>query len=212
MNSLVVFLSVVALVAGKPSGLLYGGAVAYSAPAVLAPAGIAPAIIPPAVYSAPAITTLPAAVSSQSRIDIKSTPAIASTLISSPLAYGDYSTHLYAGAVAPAYLKAAYVAPAVTSYAAIPAATAIAAPAAPVAPAVPEDTPEVVAARAAHLEAKALAEHSIQKRSAPFGHLATPLITSYAAAPIVHAAPLAYSAPVAYSTPLITKTYGGYAF
>ncbi|CAH0584225.1 unnamed protein product [Chrysodeixis includens] len=210
MNSLVVFLSVVALVAGKPSGLLYGGAVAYSAPAVLAPAGIAPAIIPPAVYSAPAITTLPAAVSSQSRIDIKSTPAITSTLISAPLAYGDYSTHLYAGAVAPAYLKAAYVAPAVTSYAAIPAATAIAAPAA--APAVPEDTPEVVAARAAHFEAKALAEHSIQKRSAPFSHLATPLITSYAAAPIVHAAPLAYSAPVAYSTPLITKAYGGYAF
>ncbi|XP_026731228.1 cuticle protein 38-like [Trichoplusia ni] len=213
MNSLVVFLSVVALVAGKPSGLLHGGAVAYSAPAVLATAGIAPAIVSPTVYSAPAIAAIaPAAVSSQSRIDIKSTPAITSTVVSAPIAYGAYSAPVYASAVAPAYLKTAFAAPALASYAAIPAAAAIAAPAAPT---VPLDTPEVAAARAAHFEAKALAEHSIHKRSAPYNHLATPLITSYAAAqvvPALHAAPLAYSAPIAYSTPLITKTYGGLAW
>ncbi|XP_026731237.1 cuticle protein 16.5-like [Trichoplusia ni] len=210
MNSLVVFLSVVALVAGKPSGLLHGGAVAYSAPAVLATAGIAPAIVSPTVYSAPAIAAIaPAAVSSQSRIDIKSTPAITSTVVSAPIAYGAYSAPVYASGVAPAYLKTEFAAPALASYAAIPAATAIAAPT------VPLDTPEVAAARAAHFEAKAFAEHSIHKRSAPFNHLASPLITSYAAAqvvPALHAAPLAYSAPIAYSTPLITKTYGGLAW
>lgn len=255
MNSLVVFLSVVALVAGKPSGLepvltsysapiigaaTYAAPAVYSAPTIYAgasavssqsrldikssPAVVSTSIEPiartvisqPAVIAAPAIATAaiaPAAVSSQSRIDNKSTPAISSTVVSAPLAYSapiapiaygtlGYNGQYLAGAVAPTFLKTAYTAP-----------IAIAGPT------VPLDTPEVIAARAAHFEAKALAgAHLIKKRSATLiasplvsTHLATPVISTYASAhllPTVHAAPLAYSAPIAYSTPLITKAYG----
>ncbi|KAJ8716166.1 hypothetical protein PYW08_013451 [Mythimna loreyi] len=274
MNSLVVFLSVVALVAGKPSGLepvltsysapilgaAYAAPTVYSAPLAIgasavssqsrldiksSPAVVSTSIEPiartvisqPAVVAAPAIATAaiaPAAVSSQSRIDIKSTPAISSTVVSAPVAYSaspvaygaaiGYNAPILAGAVAPALLKTAYAAPALlkTAYAA-PAIlkTAYAAPAFSAAiagPAVPLDTPEVIAARAAHFEAKALAgAHLIKKRSATFlasplvsTHLASPVISTYASAPVlstVHAAPLAYSAPLALSTPLITKAY-----
>ncbi|CAH0694185.1 unnamed protein product [Spodoptera exigua] len=232
MNSLVVFLSVVALVAGKPSGLItspivstplaYAAPAYYSAPALYtAPAAVSsqsrldikssPAVVTtsiepiartvisePAVVAAPAVLSAaiaPAAVSSQSRIDIKSSPAITSTVVSAPVAYSAPLAFAYK---APTFVKT--FAPAFSA--------AIAAPAAPL------DTPEVIAARAEHFEAKALAgAHLIKKRSAPLiaapvlSHVASPVISTYAAAPIVHAAPLAYSAPIAFSTPLITKAY-----
>lgn len=231
MNSLVVFLSVVALVAGKPSGLItspiistplaYAAPAYYSAPALYAaPAAVSsqsrldikssPAVVTtsiepiartvisePAVISPPTILPAPiapAAVSSQSRIDIKTSPAITSTVVSAPVAY---SAPLALAYKAPTFVKT--FAPAFSA--------AIAAPA------VPLDTPEVIAARAEHFEAKVLAgAHLIKKRSAPLiaapvlSHLASPVISTYAAAPVVHA-PLAYSAPIAISTPLITKAY-----
>ncbi|TKX27969.1 calphotin-like [Spodoptera litura] len=232
MNSLVVFLSVVAFVAGKPSGLItspiistplaYAAPAYYSAPALYsAPAAVSsqsrldikssPAVVTtsiepiartvisePAIVAPPSIlpaAIAPAAVSSQSRIDIKSSPAITSTVISAPVAY---SAPLALAYKAPTFVKT--FAPAFSA--------AIAEPA------VPLDTPEVIAARAEHFEAKALAAaHLIKKRSASLiaapvlSHLASPVISTYAAAPVVHAAPLAYSAPVAFSTPLITKAY-----
>ncbi|XP_047027239.1 cuticle protein 16.5-like [Helicoverpa zea] len=247
MNSLVVFLSVVALVAGKPSGLI-GAPIAYSAPAVYAaPALIgasavssqsrldiksSPAVVTtsveqpivrtvvsePAIVAAPAIATAaiaPAAVSSQSRLDIKSTPAITSTVVSAPVAY---SAHLAYSAPLAYGASFAYSSPALLKTAYAPALTTFAAPAAIAAPAVPLDTPEVIAARAAHFEAKALAgAHLIKKRSAPLlaapllsTPIASPVISTYSAAPLlstVHAAPLAYSAPLTYSAPLITKAY-----
>ncbi|CAH1638738.1 unnamed protein product [Spodoptera littoralis] len=235
MNSLVVFLSVVALVAGKPSGLItspiistplayaapayYSAPTLYSAPAAVSsqsrldikssPAVVTTSIEPiartvisepalvdaPTILPAPIAPIAPAAVSSQSRIDIKSSPAITSTVISAPVAYSAPFALAYK---APTFVK--------TFSPAFSAAIAE--------PAVPLDTPEVIAARAEHFEAKALAAaHLIKKRSAPLiaapvlSHLASPVISTYAAAPIVHAAPLAYSAPIALSTPLITKAY-----
>lgn len=65
---------------------------------------------------------------------------------------------------------------------------------------VPLDTPEVVAARAAHFQAKALSLHHLKKRSAP-------LYYSSAVAPLAYSSPLsAYPAPVvsAYSSPLVS--------
>ncbi|XP_034831567.1 calphotin-like [Maniola hyperantus] len=202
MNSLVVLFSVMVLAAAKPS---VPAIISYAAPAVaIAPAAvsqqsridikstpaivktnvIAPAIAPavvaaPVAYSAP-FAVAPAAVSTQSQIDIKSSPAVISTIAGAPLtysapliygvpnlaysAYGTpltaaYAPSIYAPAIAsaitPTILKTAAIIPEAES-----------APSAPLG-AVTE-TPEVAAARAAHLQAKALEEfHQIQKRSAP---------------------------------------------
>ncbi|KAM3966389.1 cuticular protein hypothetical 16 [Aphomia sociella] len=231
MNSLVVLLSVVALASAKPSELLNAGIVSYAAPAVatypaaisqqsridiksspavVATAAVAPIartiIAEPAFAAAPIAYSAPAAVSSQSRIDIKSSPAVVSTVAAAaPIAY---AAPLATAAIAPTFVKSAAIATPFVASGYLKTA-AIASPAL-VGPSVPLDTPEVIAARAAHFEAKALAgAHLIHKRSAPF--IGAPVISTYGA-PVVStlaAAPVisAYSAPVAFSTPLITKTY-----
>lgn len=243
MNSLVVLLSLAALAAAKPSGLLTGPAITYSAPliaavpaavshqsrldiksspaivstAAVAPIAVRTALAQPTVFAAPAAVVAPAAVSSQSRLDIKSTPAVTSTLVSgAPLAYSAISapittaaiTPLAATAIAPALLSTFTPAIAAPSFVK----TAQLVPAAIEAPAVPLDTPEVVAARAAHLEAKAQAladAHVVHKRSVVASvystSLGTPVVSTYSAAPVV-STHLTYSAPIA--TPLVTKTYG----
>ncbi|XP_060802463.1 cuticle protein 16.5-like [Amyelois transitella] len=66
MTSLVVLFSVMALTAAKPSGLLHAGLISYAAPAITS-------------YAAPA------AVSEQSRIDIKSSPAVVATAAVAPV-------------------------------------------------------------------------------------------------------------------------------
>ncbi|KAL4707724.1 hypothetical protein ACJJTC_014905 [Scirpophaga incertulas] len=238
MNSLVVLFSLVVLATAKPSGLL--------APEVL-------------TYVAPAVAAIPAAVSHQSRINIKSSPAIVAaaeiapvtrTVIAEPavvaapaaLVPAAVSHHLPLSRpqtiTSPAFVNTAAVAsPTITAYAApalintaiatpaianaviaaptgITSDAAIAAPATITPSAVPFDTPEVIAARAAHLEAKALANtHIIHKRSTTLfapthaTYAAAPLISTYSTAPLIHPAPLAYSAPLAFHTPLITKAY-----
>ncbi|XP_060802462.1 uncharacterized protein LOC132902230 [Amyelois transitella] len=239
MNSLVVLLSMVALAAAKPSGLFQAGLVSYAAPAIASlpaavsqqsridikssPAVISTAEVAPITRSivaepfiaTPSVLAAPAAVSSQSRLDIKSSPAIINTVAAAPLAY---SAPI---GIAPTLIKSAYAAPAFTAPALLK--TSIAAPGlltpALAAPGVPLDTPEVIAARAAHFEAKALAgAHLIRKRSAPLigapvlSTYSAPLVSTYSASPIV--SPLSatslistYSAPIALSTPLITKAY-----
>lgn len=257
MNSLVVFLSMVALAVAKPSGLL-----AYSAPAIAAipaavshqsridikssPAFVATAAVAPIAHTviaepaivAPAAIAAPAAVSHQSRIDIKSSPALVSDVVATPfaaIAPAVVKTAIAAPVAyaAPTVIKSAIAGPAIaafaapslavpTTYAAHIAAPAALATPALISPSVPLDTPEVVAARAAHFEAKAQAiaeQHSIHKRSAPLfaapalTYAASPLISTYATAPVVHSAPLIHSAPLAYSTPilsapLVAKAYG----
>ncbi|KAJ0178336.1 hypothetical protein K1T71_006159 [Dendrolimus kikuchii] len=229
MNSLVVLLSVVVLAAAKPSHLLASdvlgasliaaapAAVSHqsrvdikSSPAVITTAAVAPiaytapaAIAAPVAYAAPAAIATPvayaapAAVSQQSRIDIKTSPAITSTIVSSPVAYS---------AVSPAFVKTAAVTSAIAAPALIKSAAFV--PGTIAAPAVVLDAPAVLAARTAHFVSNDL--HLIKKRSAPVlsSHIVTPVVTTYSATPIVSSisAPLTYSAPLAYSTPLVAKT------
>ncbi|CAB3251478.1 unnamed protein product [Arctia plantaginis] len=236
MNSLVVFLSVVALAVAMPSGIQFqGGLLAYSAPIIgsvpaavshqsrldikSSPAVTTTVVAAPTLLAAPAITTAafaPAAVSSQSRIDIKSSPAITSTVVSTPVTYSApalaFSSPLLSDAIAPAVMKTGYIAPAISKSAAI--ASLAFATETIAASDVPLDTPEVLSARAAHFEAKALAKaHLIKKRSVQLA--AAPLATSYAAIPWIstyHAAPYSYTVPISLSSPLINKAYGVHAW
>ncbi|XP_064292279.1 larval/pupal cuticle protein H1C-like [Plodia interpunctella] len=228
MNSLVVLLSILACAVAKPSGLLNAGVISYAAPAiaslpaavsqqsrvdiksspaVISTAAVAPIartiIAEPAVIAPPVVAAPAAAVSSQSRIDIKSSPAVFSSYAAAaPLAY---STPIAAPALIKTAIAPAFAAPAFAARAGFLAPSLVA-------PGVPLDTPEVIAARAAHFEAKALAgAHLIHKRSAPLigapvlSTYSAPLVSTYSAAPVVStyaASPLisAYSAPLAYST------------
>ncbi|XP_052741934.1 testis-specific gene A8 protein-like [Bicyclus anynana] len=242
MNSLVVLLSVMALASAKPG---FPFIIDYAAPALaLAPAAVshqsridvkstpaivktdivAPAIAPvvtaPIAYSAP-LAVAPAAVSTQSRIDIKSSPGVISTYAAGPLEYTAplayshgigygapilaYSPSIYAAAIPPIGLKSI----------AIPsqAEPAPESPAAPEAglPVAPTETPEVAAARAAHLEAKALEEsHQIQKRSVGIltsPVISSPIITRYAS-PVIYSSPIARISHVGVPTPILTGAYG----
>ncbi|XP_046968475.1 cuticle protein 16.5-like [Vanessa cardui] len=193
----------------------FAAPIAYASPAALA---VPAAFAAPAAYTAPLVGA-PAAVSSQSRVDIKSSPAIIDTFAAAPvfnsisgipIAYSapiaaTYASSIYSPAIAPAVpvVKAANIEP-------LPSVDAAALPVAPT------ETPEVAAARAAHLEAKALEEHKIQKRSAAF--LAGPqVVSSYSAAPVISnyaghyvypAAITRAGAPIAVSGPVLTSAYG----
>lgn len=203
-----------------------------SAPAVyktnVIDSGIAPALVAaPVAYSAP-VAIAPASVSTESRLDIKSSPAVVSTIPTSPLAYNAalpygapviaygaplaFAPSIYtpavAAAITPALLKTA-IAPEAES---APAKEESVNQALPVAP---TETPEVAAARAAHLAAKALEEsHQIQKRSAVIAtsplvtSYAAPLVTSYASSPIVYSSPIARITPVGVHTPILSGAYG----
>ncbi|XP_026486905.1 cuticle protein 16.5-like [Vanessa tameamea] len=188
----------------------FAAPIAYASPAAFA----APATFAaPAAYAAPLVGA-PAAISSQSRVDIKSSPAIIDTFAAAPvfntlggvpLAYSaplaaTYASSIYSPAIAPAVpvVKAVNIE-------SLPSVDAAALPVAPT------ETPEVAAARAAHLEAKALEEHKIQKRSPGF------LATSYSAAPVIpnYAGHFVYpatitrtGAPIAVSGPVLTSAYG----
>ncbi|XP_050352097.1 cuticle protein 21-like [Nymphalis io] len=276
MNSLVVLLSLMALAAAKPSELK-SGIVNYAAPAVVvAPAAVShqsrvdikssPAIVAtesvapltraviaepaivgapafaapiayaspavyaapatfaaPAAYAAPLAIGTPAAVSSQSRVDIKSSPAIIDTFAAAPVfnsigsipvAYSapiatTYTSSIYSPAIAPTVpiLKSADIE-------SLPSVDAAALPVAPT------ETPEVAAARAAHLEAKALEEHKIQKRSP--GYLAgAQAVSAYSTAPVIsgYAGHFVYpatltrtGAPIALSAPVLTSAYGIHSY
>ncbi|NP_001166763.1 cuticular protein hypothetical 14 precursor [Bombyx mori] len=143
--------------------------------------------------------------------------AVAKPSLVAPLAYSavvpgvsslsQYSTSVVHGSplVAPALYNAALVAPGV-----VPAVAALSQ--APHSPAVvldavngvPLDTPEVVAARAAHFQAKALSGyHHLRKRS-----VVAPVAYSSVVSPVAYPSPVvsAYSAPFvsAYSTPVVS--------
>ncbi|CAG5025722.1 unnamed protein product [Parnassius apollo] len=165
-----------------------------------------------AVAASAAVAT-PVSISKESRVDIKSSPAIVSAISTAPVLYrtseyrapyASYDTRFDAGygsgIASQTFIRSdniargAIVAPAYTT-------SAIATPA------VPLDTPEVAAARAAHFEAKALAEgHRIRKRSAAL-YGAAPVVSTYSA-PLIsayYASPFTYSSPVSWSTPFITN-------
>ncbi|CAG9561164.1 unnamed protein product [Danaus chrysippus] len=91
MNSLVVLFSVMALTAAKPSGLIQSEVISYAAPAV---------------------ALAPAAVSHQSRIDIKSSPAVISEKIIAPVARTVVAEPAIVAAPASYVAPAAYAAPA----------------------------------------------------------------------------------------------------
>ncbi|CAH2091203.1 unnamed protein product [Euphydryas editha] len=194
-------------VVAAPTG--YSAPIAYSAPA---------AIVAHSAYAAPLAVATPAAVSSQSRVDIKSSPAVINTyagpvaLAADPITYSapipaTYTSSIYAPAIAPA----------------VPIVKTIAInPVAPInianLPVAPTETPEVAAARAAHLEAKEALEetHKIQKRSVGFVATA-PVIPSYSTSPVissyagsfVYPSPVArVGTPIAVSAPVLTSAYG----
>lgn len=257
MNSLVVLISVMALAAAKPSGL-QAGIVSYAAPAIaVAPAAVShqsrvdikssPGVVAtevvaplsrsvitdqaivaapaayaaPTVYTAPLITA-PAAVSSQSRVDIKSSPAIVSTVAVAPAAYSAISAPVvYSAPLAnPVAYGATFTAPLAytaplagfASYISpvVPEVSAADQPAAENAelPVAPTETPEVAAARAAHLEAKALEEsHKIQKRSV--GIVATgPVVSTYTTSPVFFNPSTAHVRQVSVSVPVYSAAYG----
>ncbi|XP_059053825.1 calphotin-like [Achroia grisella] len=198
MNSLVVLFSVVALAAAKPSGLLNAGVISYGAPAV---------------------ATLPVAVSQQSRIDINSPPTIISTVpAATPLTIG--AAPLTAAAIAPTLIRSSpiatpVIAPGVLGTSAI-ASPALVGPA--LAPGIPLGASQVIAAGALPLQASTLAgAHLIRKRSAPLltspiistgpvvsTYSATPVISTLPAGPIV--SPIGIS-PLALSSPLIARAW-----
>lgn len=270
MNSLVVLLSVLALGAAKP-GFIKSDIISYAAPALaVAPAAVShqsrldikssPAIVAteavapvtrtiiaePAVvaapatytapiaytapaaivahsgYAAPFAVTGPAAVSSQSRIDIKSSPSVVSSY-TAPFAFAAGSI-TYSAPIPETYTSSIY-APAIAS--AVPIVKTISVnPVAPVnianLPVAPTETPEVAAARAAHLEAKEAVEesHKIEKRSV--GVVATaPIVSTFSTSPVIssYANSFAYpspvarvGAPIAVSGPVVTGAYGIYSY
>ncbi|CAH0398718.1 unnamed protein product [Chilo suppressalis] len=160
---------------------------------VLALAAAKPGLVAPLAYSAvPAVSS----VSQYSSSVVHGSPVV-------PAVYG----------------ASVYSAPVVAAPAVVPAVAALSQ--APHSPAVvldavngvPLDTPEVVAARAAHFQAKAFAGHHLGKRSvAPVAYSAvvSPVAHSAVVSPVVSAysAPVvsAYSAPVvsAYSSPVVS--------
>ncbi|CAH0398719.1 unnamed protein product [Chilo suppressalis] len=229
MNSLVVLFSLVALAAAKPSSLIGSELISYAAPAIAAiPAAVSsqsridikssPAyvattaiepiartvIAQPAVVAAPAIVAAPAAVSHQSRIDVKSSPAVVSSYLSAPIATAAIAPTIIKSA---AFATPAIAAPAIATYAAPTILKSAIAPALIASPSVPLDTPEVLAARAAHFQAKALEGHIIHKRSV----VAAPALTYAAApllsAPVLRAAPISYAAQLSIPSPIFTKAY-----
>ncbi|XP_026762790.2 cuticle protein 16.5-like [Galleria mellonella] len=186
MNSLVVLLSAVALAAAKP-GLLGAGVVSYAAPAV---------------------ATLPVAVSQQSRIDINSPPvAVRTVAAAAPLAIG--AAPLATPLIRSSAIATPIVAPGILGT------SALASPAL-VAPALA--SPGI--ALGAPLPATALTSaHLIRKRSAPLLTTpvlsAAPVVSTYSAAPVISSLPAAsivstpigLSSPLALSSPLITRAW-----
>ncbi|KAM3966314.1 uncharacterized protein ACR2FA_012619 [Aphomia sociella] len=167
MNSLVVLLSAVALASAKPSGLLNAGVVSYAAPAV---------------------ATLPVAVSQQSRIDINSPPAIVSTLpAAAPLAL---SAPITTAAIAPTLIRSTGITTPLLSSSNLLGTAAITSP--------------VIASPTL------IGGHLIRKRSVPLigaapivsANSALPVLSSLPAAPIGISSPLGLTSPLAVSSPL----------
>ncbi|OWR52793.1 cuticular protein hypothetical 16 precursor [Danaus plexippus plexippus] len=234
MNSLVVLFSVMALTAAKPSGLIQSEVISYAAPAVaLAPAAVShqsridikssPAVISekiiapvtrtvvaePAIVAAPASYVAPAAYAAPAALAAPSSPAVISTVAAAPV------LSAYSASV-PAIYPSGFFSPAIVPSAALlkseikPIAVSSSQDAGeikPELPVAPTETPEVAAARAAHLEAKALEEsHQINKRS--LRYLANPpIVSTYSALPVPLVSSPLYSAPIAVSSPVIGNAY-----
>lgn len=178
---------------------------------VVAMAAAKPGLVAPVAYSAvPAVSS----VSQYSSSVVHGSPVVAAPAVYSagvaPLAY---SAPLVTSAVAPA------VYPAVATLAQAPNSPALVLD--PV-NGVPLDTPEVVAARAAHNQVKVLSSHLIHKRSvvspvayssvvSPVSHVAysTPVVSAYSAPYVSSPVVSAYSSPVvsAYAAPVVSSPY-----
>ncbi|KAJ8716167.1 hypothetical protein PYW08_013452 [Mythimna loreyi] len=186
MFKLVVLLSVAAMAAAKP-GLV--APVAYSAvvqPATSSVSQYSSSVVhgSPAVYASPAVYSAGPAVYSAGPAVYSAAPAV----YSSPAVYGSV--------VSPVALSQAPHSPAVVLDAVN---------------GVPLDTPEVVAARAAHYTAKALSGyHHLRKRSVGVA----PVAYSSVVSPVAYSSPLvsAYRSPAvvsAYSSPVVSA-YSAY--
>ncbi|XP_045495618.1 cuticle protein 21-like [Colias croceus] len=176
MYKLVVLFSVLALAAAKPSWV---APVTYSA-------------VSPVAYSAVSPVAYTSVVS----------PAVSTVVSPATSSVSQYSSSVVHGSPAvPAVYSAAYapvshaVVPAVAGWSQAPGSPAVVLDAVQ---GVPLDTPEVVAARAAHYQAKALSGvHRIAKRS------------------LAAVTPVTYSSvvsPVAYSSPAYVSAYSPYAY
>ncbi|XP_031768626.1 cuticle protein 18.7-like [Galleria mellonella] len=190
MYKLVVLLSVVALAAAKPSVVASVAPLAYSAavPAVSSVSQYSSSVVHGAPVVGPAVYSAPSVVAPAYARSV--VPAVAPAVVSAV-------SPAVVGAVAQAPNSPAIVLDAVNG--------------------VPLDTPEVVAARAAHYQTRALAAHGIHKRSvgvAPvaYSSVVAPVVSAYST-PVVSAAPVvsapvvsSYATPVAYSA-VVPRAY-----
>lgn len=171
----------------------------------------------PTVLAAPVIAA-PGAVSSQSRIDIKTTPAITKTVIATgPLTY---SAPIATAVVSPSLENTKFIGPAITTAAFGPAfvktltpditapaliKTGDLVPAGIETAALSFGTPTIALAHDATIETNTnikTGAHVLKKRSAPvLSYASTPLVSTYAASPLV------YTTPIKVGSPILTKTY-----
>ncbi|XP_050671901.1 calphotin-like [Leptidea sinapis] len=170
-----------------------------------------PAAVIRSAYAGP-VAVGAAAVSHQSRVDIKSSPGLISTVASGPI-FSAYSAgpFAYSAPYGPAFAPSVIASiPSVSRTVITPYDLSAKVVTSELkegesSQSLPAETPEVAAARAAHEEAKAQieAEHSIKKRSV--GLVATPAVTTYSAGPLIsHYA----TSPYVYSSPLAHVRYG----